>query len=503
MDGTHGVSAIAHDARLRLVVDDVSKSFGDTSALRGISLEAAGGEVLGIAGPNGAGKTTLVRIIAGEDDADGGEVRLGETILSSRTVGRTVSVVHQEVQLAPNLTVLQNLLIEATPRRGRWPRATATELAMLKELGIERYAHVDVEKCSLVVQQLTEIGRVMMREDAAEVFLFDEPNSALTDAESEELFARVAKLKHEGKIVILVTHRLRELVEVSDRVVIIRDGRCAAVFEKSELSEGAVARELVVGIEEREDRNAAETANAGVDWYWSIEDWTDPRNASFSAVDLRVETGEILALVGVEGSGVRELTRSLGGIERASGRMRFEGRTGQSKIGFLPADRAQSLFPHLSVAKNLSSRLGRGDIADSIGQLRPRAITTIARRLVEQFSVRCQSVGQLIAGLSGGNQQKVAIAAALAAQPSLLVLEEPTRGVDVGSKSEIYNTLRGFAKSGGAVVALCTEVPEVFELCDRVVLIDGGRVRAALDVANFSTLTDLAERLATLAGAEV
>jgi ribose transport system ATP-binding protein len=109
----------------------------------------------------------------------------------------------------------------------------------------------------------------------------------------------------------------------------------------------------------------------------------------------------------------------------------------------------------------------------------------------------------LIAGLSGGNQQKVAIAAALAAQPSLLVLEEPTRGVDVGSKSEIYNTLRGFAKSGGAVVALCTEVPEVFELCDRVVLIDGGRVRAALDVANFSTLTDLAERLATLAGAEV
>src|SRR5438270_2922594 len=373
---------------------------------------------------------------------------------------------------------------------------------MLAELGIERYAQVEIEKCSLVVQQLTEIGRVLMREDAADVFLFDEPNSALTDAESEELFARVAKLKAEGKIVILVTHRLRELVDVADRVVIIRDGRCAAALAKSELSEGAIARELVVGIEKGEDRNAADLGQAGADWHWVVEGWTDPRKR-FSGVDLRVSMGEIVALVGVEGSGVRELTRSLGGVERAVGQMRFEGRTGQSKIGFLPAERGHSLFPNLSVAKNLSSRLGRGDIANSVGHLRTGRIVAIARRLVERFSVRCHSVAQLITGLSGGNQQKVAIAAALAAQPHLLVLEEPTRGVDVASKSEIYNTLRGFAKSGGAVVALCTEVPEVFELCDRVVLIDGGRVRAALDVGTFPMLTDLAERLATFAGAEV
>jgi ABC-type sugar transport system ATPase subunit len=489
-------------ARLHLVVDHVSKSFGDTTALRGITLDAVGGEVLGIAGPNGAGKSTLVRIIAGEDNADAGTVRLGERVLSSRTVGGSVSVVHQEVQLAPNLTVVENLLIEAKPRRGRRPRPSRAEYAMLAELGIERFAHVEVEQTSLVVQQLTEIGRVLMREDAAEVFLFDEPNSALSDAESEQLFAHVAKLKRDGKVVILVTHRLRELVDVADRVVVIRDGDCAAVLAKGELSEAAVARELVVGLEQAEDLSAAEAEREVAGWSWSAEDWTHPDKA-FAGVTLRVESGEIVAVVGVEGSGVRELVRSLGGAGRASGQMRFDGRTGRSKIGFLPAERSQSLFENLSVARNLASRLGRGEIASSTGHLRTGRIAAIARTLVERFSVRCRSVSQAITGLSGGNQQKVAIAAALAAQPALLVLEEPTRGVDVASKSEIYNILRGFARSGGAVVTLCTEVPEVFELCDRVVLIDRGRVRAALDVVEFPTLTSLAERLATLAGAEV
>jgi ABC-type sugar transport system ATPase subunit len=492
-------------APVRLVVDGVTKSFGDTAALRGISLEAHGGEVLGIAGPNGAGKTTLVRIIAGEDEADEGTVKLEERILSAKEAGRVVSVVHQEVQLAPNLTVVQNLLVETKTRRGRWPRPTNAEFAMLRELGIERYAQVEVEKCSLVVQQLTEIGRVLLREDAAAVFLFDEPNSALTDAESEELFNHVARLKREGKVVILVTHRLRELVDVADRVVVIRDGTCAAVLEKSGLTEAAVARELVVGSATVDDRdgevNGAGQARGDASWYWSVENWTDAKDA-FSAVSFQVGAGEIVALVGVEGSGVRELVRSLGGVQRALGRTRFVGRK-SAQVGFLPAERTQSLFPNLTVARNVSSRLGRGEIASSVGHLRTGAIARIARKLVERFYVRCRSLAQEITGLSGGNQQKVALAAAAAAQPTLLVLEEPTRGVDVGAKAEIYGTLREFVAGGGAVVALCTEVPEVFELCDRVLLLEEGRLRAALDVREFESVTALAERLATLAGGEL
>jgi len=489
---------MATETRLRLTISEVTRTFGDTHALRGISLAAFGGEVLGVAGPNGAGKTTLMRIIAGEDSADSGTIALDDAPLSEADASRLVSVVHQEVQLFPNLTVADNLVVQrdgsATSRR---PRPGRTELAMLKELGIDRYARSELGTCSLVVQQLTEIARVLLHEDAAKIFLFDEPNSALTDAESRELFARVVKLKEEGKIVVLVTHRLRELVEHADRVVVIRDGLCAATLEKGTLSEPAVARELVVGAAAESDVRLQGPARQAK-WEWSVERWTHPSRV-FADVGLGVRAGEIVGIVGVEGSGARELLRSLAGVEHASGRVHFrDGTTKQARIGFLPAERTHSLFPNFSVARNLTSRLGRGDIASGLGRLRVRRLNGIAEQLRERFHVRCRSVAQLVTGLSGGNQQKVAIAAALAARPTLLVLEEPTRGVDVGAKSEIYRLLGGFAQTGGAVVALCTEVPEVFELCNRVVVVDEGRIRADLDVGAFPDVTALAERLATL-----
>jgi ABC-type sugar transport system ATPase subunit len=207
--------------------------------------------------------------------------------------------------------------------------------------------------------------------------------------------------------------------------------------------------------------------------------------------------------VGVEGSGVRQLARSLAGIEKAVGRIRFEGvRAQQARIGFLPAERTQSLFPNFSVARNLASRLGRREIGGSFGYLRVRRLNTIAEELRDRFQIRCRSLAQPVTSLSGGNQQKVAIAAALAAEPALLVLEEPTRGVDVGAKREIYRMLRGFAARGGGVVTLCTEVTEVFELCDRVVVVNRGRVQAELDVKAFPNVTALAEHLATLTEGE-
>jgi ABC-type sugar transport system ATPase subunit len=483
----------------RLTVTGVTKTFGDTQALRGISLDARGGEILGVAGPNGAGKTTLIRIVAGEDQAESGTITLGHSPLSPAEAARVVSVVHQEVQLFPNLTVAENLVVESTARASsRRPRPGPAELSMLRELGINKYAHRELGACSLVVQQLTEIARVLLREDAAQVFLFDEPNSALTDAESKELFAHVLKLREQGKIVILVTHRLNELVELADRVVVIRDGVCAATLAKDALSEAAVARELVVGAEDDRDSKLAGTERASAAWTWSVDDWTHPRGA-FGHVRLSVHSGEIVAVVGVEGSGVRELVRSLAGIEKASGHVRIDGGTAsQARIGFLPAERTQSLFPNFSVAKNLTSRLGRGEIAGSFGHLRVRRLNVIAQGLRARFQVRCRSLAQLVISLSGGNQQKVAIAAALAAQPTLLVLEEPTRGVDVGAKGEIYKMLRWFVASGGGVVALCTEVTEVFELCNRVVVVDDGRVRADLEIHGFPSVTKLAERLATL-----
>jgi ABC-type sugar transport system ATPase subunit len=273
---------------------------------------------------------------------------------------------------------------------------------------------------------------------------------------------------------------------------------CAATLDKDALSEAAVARELVVGSAGDGEARLEAPERAPAQWEWSVEGWTHPAGA-FADIHFHVHSGEIVALVGVEGSGARELVRSLAGVAKASGRVRFESEAArEARIGFLPAERAHSLFPNFSVARNLTSRLGRGDIASAFGWLRVGRLNGIADGLRERFQVRCRSVAQLVTGLSGGNQQKVAIAAALAARPMLLVLEEPTRGVDVGAKSEIYRMLRDFAREGGGVVALCTEVPEVFELCHRVLVVDAGHVRAELDVGAFPSVSALAERLATL-----
>jgi ABC-type sugar transport system ATPase subunit len=484
----------------RLTLVDVRKSFGETRALNGISLEVLGGEIVGVAGPNGAGKTTLLRIIAGEDQVDDGKILLNGTEVSAAIATRQVSVVHQEVRLFGNLSVAQNLLVGRS-REGwrRWPRPGERELAILEELGLGSVANVELGACSLVVQQLTEIGRTLIREDAAHVFLFDEPNSALTDAESRQLFHHVHKLKEAGNIVLLVTHRLGELVEHADRVVVIRDGTCAAILEAGSLSEAAVARELVV------EGRAVQVPSLRVRpprpepaWRCSISRWAHKQGA-FKAVSFEFGAGDIIALVGVEGSGIRELIRSFAGFEAVSGSMQFSGQVADHPaMEFLPAERWRSLYSNFSIGKNLTSRLGRGEIASRWGYLLVSRMRAIAVQLVERFRIRSRSVADLITALSGGNQQKVGIAAAIAARPTLLVLEEPTRGVDVGSKAEIYRMLHEFADGGGAIITLCTEVPEVFELASRVLVVKMGEVGADMPVRSFPDVTALAERVAAV-----
>lgn len=494
----HPHVVIADRSRLTLV--DVRKSFGETRALNGITVEALGGEIVGVAGPNGAGKTTLLRIIAGEDQPDSGKILLNGTEVSATIASRQVSVVHQEVRLFSNLTVAQNLLVGRAQEGWRaWPRPGEQELSMLEELGLRSFADVELGSCSLVVQQLTEIGRTLIREDAAHVFLFDEPNSALTDAESRQLFHHVHKLKEAGNIVLLVTHRLGELVEHADRVIVIRDGRCAATLAAGSLSEAAVARELVVeGGLAHVTNSRARPAAAAPEWRCSISGWAHKEGA-FSAISFEFAAGEIVALVGVEGSGIRELIRSLAGFEAVSGSMRFSGKVANHPaIEFLPAERWRSLFSNFSIGNNLTSRLGTGEIASRWGHLLVGRIRSIAVQLVERFRIRAQSVGDLITALSGGNQQKVGIAAAIAARPTLLVLEEPTRGVDVGSKAEIYRMLHEFADGGGAIITLCTEVPEVFELANRVLVVKMGKIQSDLQVKSFPDVTALAERVAAV-----
>ncbi|HEY8286631.1 MAG TPA: ATP-binding cassette domain-containing protein, partial [Chloroflexota bacterium] len=347
----------------------IRKRYGETQALDGLDLTATSGEILAVAGPNGAGKSTMIRILAGETGVDAGQILIDGQPWSAADRRHQIAVVHQEPQLVPTMTVAENLLLGREGTRLARPKAGAREAAVLDELRISRFADQPLEACSLVTRQLTEIGRALIHD--ARIFLFDEPNSALTEEESNRLFQYMHALKRDGHIVILVTHRLRELVANADLVAIIREGRCTARLRGSEMTQEAVAAQLVVGERARESRDQASAARRSqTQTTLCLTDWMDTRGA-FKRVDLRIAPGEIVALVGVEGSGARELLRSVAGLVPARGRIEVAGFAGRracrALVAYLAADRRVSLFSNFSVGENLVVRLGSPDIATPRG----------------------------------------------------------------------------------------------------------------------------------------
>jgi ABC-type sugar transport system ATPase subunit len=456
----------------------LQKRYGATIALAGLDLDIRPGEVLGIAGPNGAGKSTLVRIIAGEERPDSGELVFNGRPWTPALDWRRVAVVHQEPQLFPNLTVAENVLVGREGNGSGWPRLGAADAKVMKAFGIDRFAGAPLADCTLATQQRAEIARAVARD--AQVFLFDEPNSALTDVESNELFREMHKLAADGRIVLLVTHRLGDLFEHAKRVAVIRDGRVRAILEGDALTEDGIAQELVVSRGSEASARTGAGADHGGSALASIRDWS--HSDAFHGITLDAKPGEIVALVGVEGSGARELLRSFAGLEACTGEIEIAGETGdkaQSLSAYVPATRMLSLYSNFSVGENLLVRLGSPDIAGLGMALKKKRMRRLANEAVRRFSIRAHSVAQGIRSLSGGNQQKVAIAQALNCAPRLLLLEEPTRGVDIHSKREIYRLLRDYVGAGNTVFMFCTEVLEVYEAADRAhVVVDGGLSRA-------------------------
>ncbi len=488
-------------AVLGLRIEGLRKWYGDTRALDGLDIVATPGEILGIAGPNGAGKSTLIKILAGETRADAGVLSLDGAPWDPFLERDRVAVVHQEAQLFPNLTVAENLMVGREGTRALRRRLDDQERQLLADLSILELANRPLESVPLAARQRTEIARALAR--SARVFLFDEPNSALTDEESSDLFRRIHALAEAGHVVLLVSHRLAELVQHATRVAIILDGVCARVLEGSDLTQDAIAAELVVGQAAREPReqitvHLSDEAPAML----SLGNWTHD-GGEFASIELHVRAGEIVALMGVEGSGARELVRSVAGFERTTGRIEIRSRAqletqagAAGDSGFVPADRQASLFGNLTVGDNMVARLDH-EIAPK-GTLRPGRMRRIADDLRERFQVKAASIGMPIRSLSGGNQQKVAIAAAIVKRPEVLVLEEPTRGVDIGSKSEIYRLMRDYAGEGHAVIIYCTEVPEAFEVADLVYVVSEGRLSSPVLVMTHPDVESLARAITRL-----
>ncbi|HUW77756.1 MAG TPA: sugar ABC transporter ATP-binding protein [Candidatus Nanopelagicaceae bacterium] len=481
-------------------VRDAHKRFRNTRALDGVHLMIQSGEILGIAGPNGAGKSTLTRALSGEERLDSGEILIDGEVLPESRIGELVAVVHQEPQVWLNLTVAQNLMVGNEDTRFGLPSTTQDQHRVLERIGIDHLSDTLLGECSLAVRQRVEIARALVRD--ARVILFDEPNSALTDEESASLFEFMHELANSGHVIALITHRLAELVTHCGRVVVIRDGRVATELSGEALTETAIASELVAGeTKGGGHKKKAHVAMVDEESLVLTNKWSDAQG-SFRDVALKVAPREIVAIVGVEGSGGREIVSALGGMRPSHGEVRVAGMTNEndrtSKIAYLSANRTEMLYHNLTVADNLVARLGNPKIANKFGLLRRRNIRTTAVQAVNQYSVRTDGVEQMLTSLSGGNQQKVAIAAAMISNPSLLLVEEPTRGVDVGSKREIYQMLREYADEGRAVIAFCTEAPEAYELADSVIVVQRGLCLETLKPIAFPDVQSFASALAEL-----
>jgi ABC-type sugar transport system ATPase subunit len=469
---------------------DISKAFSGVRALRGVSLDLRPGEVHALLGENGAGKSTLLKILAGDLAPDSGELLIDgvatrlENPARARKLG--ISVIAQEPDVLPDVDVTENIFIGSLPRRGRlFSPSTARARAedILRDVGFEHLLSPSTlgRHLSPAQRQLVEIVRGLV--GSPRVVAFDEPTSSLGDPEVEALFRLIRRLRDDGVAIAYVSHRMPEIFAIADRASVLRDGQMVGTRDVAATSTDEVVR-LMVG-RDLSAMFARERHEPG-EVVLSVRGLT---NEDVHDIDLDVRAGEVVALAGLVGAGRSELARTIvGDLPTISGTMELAGRSFAPRsprdavragIGLAPEERkAQALLMRRSVRDNASlavlDRLSRGHIVDR------RRERELVREQVTRMRVRTPSLEQEIRNLSGGNQQKVVLARWLARKPKLLVLDEPTRGVDVGAKAEIYGVIDELARSGMAVLVVSSELPELLGLADRIVVMRGGRISGEL-----------------------
>lgn len=478
-----------------LLAEGVHKHYGGVRALRGVTLDVRSGEVHGLVGENGSGKSTLLRILSGQVLPDRATVKLNGGSLPfgdpTRSLASGIATVTQETTLVPDLTVAENILLgRRMVRRWRgmdWRATRARAVKALERLGLDLDPGAIVRDLSPDEQQMVEIARAISMD--ARILILDEPTSSLTDEEVEALFGVVRTLRSHGVSIVFVSHRIPEVLDLTDRVTVLRDGLTVATRETSEL-DGDQLIALMVG-KELERMTAATGASP------SLEEEARLRIRNLSVpglvddVTLDVAAGEIVGLAGLVGAGRSELLKAIFGLHpRAVGTLEVDGHrifnadpaeAMTNGIGYVPAERGVlGLVPDMSIRENLM-------MARTANTLRARhpprsREMSEVREAIDEFDVRGASNGNYpVSSLSGGNQQKVVLAKWLRTDPKVLLLDEPTRGVDVGSKAEIYKLLDDIRSEGLAVLMSASETPELLLLCDRVAVMFRGRVVTVLE----------------------
>ena len=478
---------------LLLEARGISKHFGGIDALSEVDLEIRPGEVMALMGENGAGKSTMAKIVAGIERPDSGTLRWdGEPVAfrDTRDAARAgIAIVLQELSLVPDLSVAENIFLgRQDAYRGGW---------WLDRRGINRAVSeltarfgwdlpIDPERkigdLTVAEQQTVEILRALAFD--ARLVILDEPTATLSPHEVDVLFSLVRRLQTQGTAFLVVTHRLEEVFALADRITVYRDGKPSGVFETARTNQAALIRAMVG--RDLGDLFQIRTRREPGEPILTVRRLAHRRHAPETSFTVR--RGEIVAIAGLVGAGRSELVRAIFGADRAaSGDVELNGRAGlirapqqaiAQRSAMVPEDRkTQGLLIDLPIADNL----GLADLAANGGfWLRPGHERRTVRRLQDDLRIKAPRLWQSASSLSGGNQQKVVIAKWLAIDPDLLILDEPTRGIDIGTKFELYGLIDGFAERGKAVLLVSSELPEILALADRVLVMRNGAIVAEL-----------------------
>lgn len=479
-----------------LEIRNVSRSFGPVRALRGINFDLRRGEIHAIAGENGAGKSTLMNVIDGIIQPDSGEILIDGRPVRMPSPAHAqrlgIGFVHQEIALCPDVSVAENIFMAATNQSRSFLMDTAGLKAKARSV-LAQLADIDpgilVRDLSISNQQLVEIAKALTLD--CRILILDEPTAALTEREAQLLFAIMRKLTAQGIAIIYISHRMVEIFENCDRVSVFRDGqhiRTDKVFETTpeDVVNAMVGRKI-------DSLYPPKLTTPPGPLVLQVEGLSDRR---FRDISFELRAGEILGVAGLIGAGRSEIMRGICRLEgNARGRVRLRGRDLDLKsyaeaiaegIVYLSEDRkSDGVFLDLPIAANVSA-LNLSQVSRGPGLIDKGAETRLAEALGRQLNLKSAGVGQKVSSLSGGNQQKVALAKLLAVKPKVIFLDEPTRGVDVGAKSEIHKILRHLAEQGVGILVISSELPELIGLCDRVMVIAEGRITGELPAERLS-----------------
>jgi rhamnose transport system ATP-binding protein len=470
-----------------LEATSISKAFAGVQALRGVSFDLIAGEVHALVGENGAGKSTLIRIVGGAEVADSGSLTIGGRTVdrldpaAARALG--IAVIYQHPVLFPALSVAENIALPLESgrrlRRVDWPARRRQASRLLDEIGAAIDPDRAVDTLSMPDRQLVEIAKAIGAE--SRILIMDEPTAALTEREVASLLDTVRRLRARGAGVIYITHKLEEVFAIADRITVLRDGESVATRRADAIASGELVR-LMIGREPAPARPRRSARSAEVALELRA---VSNRSRGVHDVSCAVHRGEIFGVSGLVGSGRTELAETIFGLTPLDGgEILVDGKVAdiaspeaaiRLRIGYVPEDRQRhGVIGPMSVAVNAT--LSRLDSTSSRGLVDRTAERRIAETYVERLQIKTPSVDAAVEALSGGNQQKVAVARWLSTEPRVLILDEPTQGVDVGAKAEIHNIIVGLAEQGLAIIMISSEQQELLAISDRIAVMRAGTI---------------------------